>query len=41
MKIHVFDLRKGIFQVIVIIRKTRVRLDLANAVSLQDRAEPY
>ena len=38
VEIHMLDLGNGVFQIIIVIRKARIRLDLADAVSLQDSA---
>jgi len=37
MEIHMLSFRNGVFQVVIVIREAGVRLDLADAKSLQDR----
>ena len=38
-EIDVLGLRNGVFQIVIVIRKAGVRLDLADAPSLQDGAD--
>ena len=39
VEIDVLGLRNGVLQIVVVVRKTGVRLDLADAPGLQDRAD--